>query len=279
MWLDRARIESADVRDQQIPNHRVEESPDNVDRRRGEPLAGRLGKRTLKGASHRAGDKMRNGVCRKNAAKEVRHKPKPIHDAALLLSEQRNDFLCGPCLAKTRKDVSDAVLVRLFADIGHCIECEGHIESLLVGLPRRRLNANRCRHSSHNHLGNASRLELAFKIRCCECAPASLGDDNIARLLIQLRQKVGPSLGKRHVAARTLLRPARRPSRHIDQYDWKVLRTKNIDQRARPINDLADGRSEIPADDAFLQVNHDQRGIGIKNSKRHRSPQIQSSHG
>src|ERR1700735_498199 len=45
-------IESTDVRDYQIPNHRVEESPDNIDRCRGEPLAGRFGKGALKGASH-----------------------------------------------------------------------------------------------------------------------------------------------------------------------------------------------------------------------------------
>jgi hypothetical protein len=30
--------------------------------------------------------------------------------------------------------VFDAVLVGLFADIGHCIECAGHMEPLLVGL-------------------------------------------------------------------------------------------------------------------------------------------------
>src|ERR1035437_6481618 len=82
----RPRMESTDVRDEQIPNDRVEESPKNVDRCRGESLAGWLCKGTLKGASHRAGDKVRDGVCRKNAPKEVRHKPKPIHDAELLLS-------------------------------------------------------------------------------------------------------------------------------------------------------------------------------------------------
>ena len=56
------------------------------------------------------------------------------------------------------------------------------MEPLLVGLPRRCLNAYRCRHSSYNHLGNTSRFELAFQIRCCERTPASLRDDNIARL-------------------------------------------------------------------------------------------------
>ena len=146
----------------------------------------------------------------------------------------------------------------------------GHIEPMLVGLARGCLNSNGRRHSRHNHLGNASLLELVFKIRRCECAPASLGDDNIARLLIQLRQKVGPSLGKCRVAARTLLRPSRRPARHVDQHDWKVLRTENIYQRARPIDDLADGMNEVSVDNAFLQVNHDQRGIGVKTSKGHR---------
>jgi len=160
--------------------------------------------------------------------------------------------------------------VRLLADIGHCIECEAHVESLLVGLARRRLDATGGHHSGHNHLGNASRLELTFKIRCCECAPTSLGDDDIARLLIQLRQEVGPALGKRCAAAWTLFRPAWRPSRHIDQHDWEFLRTKNIDQRPRPVDDLADGMDEMPIDYAFLQADHNQRAAGIKSGKRHR---------
>ena len=66
----RPRMESADVHDEQIPNDRVEESPNNVDRCRGEPLARRFCKGTLKGVSHRAGDKVRDGVCRKNAPKK-----------------------------------------------------------------------------------------------------------------------------------------------------------------------------------------------------------------
>ena len=78
--------ESSDVRDEQIPNHRVEKSPNNIDRCRGEPLAGRFGKGTLKGASHRAGDKVRDSVCRENAPKEIRHNPMPIHNAELLFS-------------------------------------------------------------------------------------------------------------------------------------------------------------------------------------------------
>jgi hypothetical protein len=33
--------------------------------------------------SHGARDEVRDGICRKSARKEVRHKPKPIHDADL----------------------------------------------------------------------------------------------------------------------------------------------------------------------------------------------------
>ena len=36
------RIESTYVHDEQIPNYRVEESPNNIDRCRGEPLAWRF---------------------------------------------------------------------------------------------------------------------------------------------------------------------------------------------------------------------------------------------
>ena len=43
------QMESADVRDEQIPNHRVEESPNNVDRCGGEPFAGRFCEGTLEG--------------------------------------------------------------------------------------------------------------------------------------------------------------------------------------------------------------------------------------
>jgi hypothetical protein len=81
----RPRMESTDMRDEQIPSYRVEESPDDINRCGGETFARRFCEGTLEGTSHRAGYKVRDGVCRKNASKEVRHKPKPIHDAELLL--------------------------------------------------------------------------------------------------------------------------------------------------------------------------------------------------
>ena len=49
-------------------------------------MARRFCERTLKGVSHDACDKVRDSVCRKNASKKIRNKPKPIHNAVLLLS-------------------------------------------------------------------------------------------------------------------------------------------------------------------------------------------------
>src|SRR5579863_6651366 len=101
----RARIESAHAREEQISNDRVAEAPKNVDRGRGEPFAGRFGEGTLEGASHRAGDKMRSCVCRKNATKEVRHKPKPVHNAVFLSSRslsRRETISCAGPVSPTR---------------------------------------------------------------------------------------------------------------------------------------------------------------------------------
>src|SRR5579864_1221367 len=61
------QFESTNVRDEQIPNQSVEESPDNINGCRGQPFAGRSCEGSLEGTSQRAGYKMRNGVCRKNA--------------------------------------------------------------------------------------------------------------------------------------------------------------------------------------------------------------------
>ena len=119
-----------------------------------------------------------------------------------------------------------------------------------VSLAGGRLNAAGGGHSSDNNVGNASRLELVFKICGCEGAPASLGDQQIVRLLVELRQKVRPALGKGWIAARTLLRPARRTACHIDQHDWKILRPENIEQCARAADNIADGMHEVSIDDA-----------------------------
>src|ERR1700761_5114534 len=79
-----AQIESPNPHNKQIRNHRVEKSPDNIDGGGGKPLSRRLCKWTLKSPARYTGDKVRNGVRRKNAAKKVRHEPKPIHNPAPL---------------------------------------------------------------------------------------------------------------------------------------------------------------------------------------------------
>jgi hypothetical protein len=60
------------------------------------------------------------------------------------------------------------------------------------------------------------------------------------------------------------------PPRHVDQHDREFLRTENIDRHPGALDDFANGMDETPIDYAFLQVDHNQRGIGIKGGKRHR---------
>ena len=80
----RTRIKIADVRNEYITDDCVEESPDNVDGRGGESLAGWFRKGALKGASQGAGDEMRYGVGEKDARKEIGDERKPVHAAMLL---------------------------------------------------------------------------------------------------------------------------------------------------------------------------------------------------
>jgi hypothetical protein len=45
---------------------------------------------------------------------------------------------------------------------------------------------------------------------------------------------------------------------------------EDIYQRARSVDDLIDRMNKVSVDDAILQINHDQRGVGVKNRKWHR---------
>src|SRR5579862_8915443 len=84
----RSQIKVANAHREKIPDDSVKESPENVHGRRGKPFAGRLCEGRLKGLSHHAADKMRNGVGQKYPSKEVRHKMKPGHSYAFLVASR-----------------------------------------------------------------------------------------------------------------------------------------------------------------------------------------------
>lgn len=72
-------IEASNAAEKDIRNNQIKKSPKHIDHRRRETLARRFCKWALKGMPHRAADKMRNGVCKKNATKEVGDKVNPFH--------------------------------------------------------------------------------------------------------------------------------------------------------------------------------------------------------
>src|ERR1700722_7679472 len=82
----RSQIKVANAHHQKIPGDSVKEAPQNVHGRRGKSFAGRLCEGRLKGPSHDAADKMRNGVGQESSSKEVRHKIKPGHGYTLLVA-------------------------------------------------------------------------------------------------------------------------------------------------------------------------------------------------
>src|ERR1700722_6620068 len=72
-------IEAADAAHEDIRDNDVEEAPKHIHARRGEALAWGRSKRGLERLSHHAGDEMRNGVCEKGPAEEVRQEIEPLH--------------------------------------------------------------------------------------------------------------------------------------------------------------------------------------------------------
>lgn len=73
--------------------------------------------------------------------------------------------------------------MRLFANIGHRIKGESHIEAKFVSLARGCLDAARRCHSGYHDLGHTHCLELGFQIGCCERTPTALRNNNVGRLL------------------------------------------------------------------------------------------------
>src|ERR1700689_2805884 len=84
----RSQIKVANARHEKVAGDGVEEAPENVHRRRGQPFAGRLCEGRLEGPSHDAADIMGNGVGQENSSKKVRHKMKPGHGFALLVASR-----------------------------------------------------------------------------------------------------------------------------------------------------------------------------------------------
>src|ERR1700744_3077830 len=79
---ERSEIEVTHAHNQKVADDDVEEAPEHVNRRRGEPFAWRFCERRLKRSSHHSADKMRNGVVQEHSSEDVRHEMMPVHGYA-----------------------------------------------------------------------------------------------------------------------------------------------------------------------------------------------------
>src|ERR1700733_5939128 len=77
----RAQVEVSDTADQDIGDSEVEKAPQDVDGRRGEAFAARLGEGALKRPPHRTGGEVGDCVAKKHPAEKMRNERQPVHRA------------------------------------------------------------------------------------------------------------------------------------------------------------------------------------------------------
>ena len=96
------------------------------------------------------------------------------------MRQEIDDLLRRAGFAEPREDVPDAVVVSLGTHVGHGVDGEGDVESLLIGLSRGRLDAGSRRDARDHHLGDVPRFQLGFEIGAGEGAPGPLRHDDVA---------------------------------------------------------------------------------------------------
>ena len=148
---------------------------------------------------------------------------------------------------------------------------ERDIVAVLIGLTRGRFDARAAGDAEDDDLSDVPRLQIVVEIRIHEGAPGALRNPMIARLRIQLGHEIGPSRRKIRDAAR-LLGAARREAVNIDQHDRKALGAESLGQGAGALQDFSDRMHCRQRDDAFLQIDDDERGFRIESGDGHGLP-------
>ncbi len=173
-----------------------------------------------------------------------------------------------PVSPSPRKDIPDAVVVSLGTHVGHGVEGEGDIETRLIGLACRGLDAGSRRNARDHHLGDVPRFQQGFEIRAGEGAPGPLRHHDVPGLLVQLRNEVGPSF-RTGARLTRLFRPAWRTAGDVDEHHRPVALAESVGERPSPLDDVADRVDGGKTDDALLQVDDDQGRIRIERGQRH----------
>ena len=90
----------------------------------------------------------------------------------------------------------------------------------------------------------------------------------IAWPLVQFGDQICPPGGK-FGDATGLLGPARRTAVDIDEDDWQAVAAKGMGQTGGVLHHIGHWMGRRHGDDALLQVDHEQRRLGVEHTYRH----------
>ena len=167
------------------------------------------------------------------------------------------------------KTFADAVVVRLGAHVGHGVDGERDVEARFIGLARGRLDAGAGGDAGDHHLGDALRLSNGFEIGAGERAPGPLGHHDVAGLLVQFGDEVGPAGRTRSRMRRGCsVRPGAPPATLTSTTGRSRSRKASASARARSTTSPI-GWTAGKADDALLQVDDDQGGFRVERGQCH----------
>ena len=155
--------------------------------------------------------------------------------------------------------------------VGHRVGGQHDVVAVLVRGPGGRLDPGTGRDPGQHDLGDTALAQQRVQRGAVERAPGLLGHQQIIRLLVHLRDDVGPV--RRRSERRTAdVSAAGRDARHVDQHDWEAVPAEGRGQVRRPLDGVIDGGHPGHGRDSLLRVDHDQRGLGVQGGQGHRAP-------
>lgn len=152
--------------------------------------------------------------------------------------------------------------------VGHGVERQGNVETEVAGMAGSGFDAHAGGDADDHHLGDALALQPGFEIGLDESACRALRHRVVPRVWLQIGDEIRPTGGKFPDAGR-LVRPAGRHPGDIDEHDRQAMGAKCLGQGCCPFQHIFNGMGRRQRDDAFLQVDDDQRRLMVERGDCH----------
>jgi len=159
-------------------------------------------------------------------------------------------------------------VVDVSVHVRHGVDSESHVESKFMGVTRGRLDTRAGGDACDHDLRDAELPEMSFEVGVGESAPGPLGDDVIAWPLVQFGDQICPPSGK-FGDATGLLGSASWQAVDIDEDNWQAVAAKGMGQPGGVLHHIGHWMGRRHVDDALLQVDYEQRRLGVEHTYRH----------